>query len=99
MQSNTVQYKDSDSPTRRNSAQRCSVLINGSSVSFRRGREAAAAGAAAARRTIDLEGLAFAQGGHFMANKTCQLPPVSGHWTYCTALYCTVLNRTVLYCK
>ena len=24
--------------------------------------------------TLDLEDLAFAQGSHFMANKTCQLP-------------------------
>lgn len=34
----------------------------------------AAGGAAAGRRTLDLESLAFAQGGHLMANKKCDLP-------------------------
>ncbi len=34
----------------------------------------AGAGAAAGRRTLDFESLAFAQGGHLMANKKCDLP-------------------------
>ena len=34
----------------------------------------AAGGAAAGRRTLDFESLAFAQGGHLMANKKCDLP-------------------------
>lgn len=40
-------------------------------------RAGAAAGAAAGRSVIDLEALAFAQGGHFMSNKGCTLPPGS----------------------
>ncbi|WIA19957.1 hypothetical protein OEZ85_005838 [Tetradesmus obliquus] len=38
---------------------------------------AAAAGAAAGRSVIDLDGLVFGQGGHFMSNKGCTLPPGS----------------------
>eukprot|EP00741_Cyanophora_paradoxa_P005239 tig00000865_g5079.t1 len=34
-------------------------------------------GAVRARGTVDLEALSFAQGGHLMANKSCQLPPGS----------------------
>jgi hypothetical protein len=42
------------------------------------GEGAAAAAAAAGRKNIDLEDLAFAQGSHFMSNKTCTLPQVRG---------------------
>lgn len=41
---------------------------------------AAAGGAAAGRAVVDLDGLAFAQGGHFMSNKGCTLPPGSYRW-------------------
>ena len=34
----------------------------------------AGGGAAAGRRTLDFESLAFAQGSHLMANKKCDLP-------------------------
>ncbi|KAF6257784.1 RNA helicase, activating signal cointegrator 1 [Scenedesmus sp. NREL 46B-D3] len=43
----------------------------------RGGAAAAAAGAAAGRSVIDLDGLVFGQGGHFMSNKGCTLPPGS----------------------
>lgn len=44
---------------------------------------AAAGGAAAGRAVVDLDGLAFAQGGHFMSNKGCTLPPGSYRWGIC----------------
>jgi hypothetical protein len=34
-------------------------------------------GAAAGRHVVDFEGLAFGQGGHYMSNKSCSLPPGS----------------------
>lgn len=40
----------------------------------RAARTAAAGGAAAGRAIIDLDSLAFAQGGHFMSKKACVLP-------------------------
>ncbi|KAF8063039.1 BRR2A [Scenedesmus sp. PABB004] len=39
--------------------------------------EAGKGTATAGRAVIDLEGLAFSQGGHFMSNKGCTLPPGS----------------------
>lgn len=41
------------------------------------GAAPAAGGAAAGRSVIDLESLVFNQGGHFMSNKGCTLPPGS----------------------
>lgn len=43
------------------------------------GGEAGAAGAAAAgRKNVDLESLAFVQGAHFNSSKQCTLPQVCG---------------------
>ena len=38
------------------------------------GAASAREGVAAGRQMVDLEGLAFNKAGHFMSNKSCQLP-------------------------
>ena len=69
----------------------------------------AGAGAAAGRRTLDFEALAFAQGGHLMANKKCDLPKGSYRTAFkvrhsaahprsalCSALVCHCVVRVDL---
>lgn len=43
--------------------------------------DAAAADARSGRKTVDLEGLSFAQGGHLNTNKNTNLPPGSTRTT------------------
>lgn len=38
------------------------------------GRAETGTGSAAGRQALDIEGLAFTGGGHFMSNKSCNLP-------------------------
>lgn len=78
----------------------------GAAAAARAAAAAAVGGAAAGRSVIDLDGLVFSQGGHFMSNKGCTLPPGSYRYVglagpLCVAHTCScgksLVTRLLLY--